>query len=103
MIQLVQSKKKDKRKITFKDELLRRNSLKVSCQEKEQPATKKCQEPLGLGEHNLVIEMEVSESASENENYPSYIEQLIRYLTEQNKNIKGLRVTVWKKSMIKMI
>ncbi len=103
MIQLMQSKKKDNKKLVLKNAYKRGSSLETSFQENKQPVVKKFSKPRGLGKYNLNVEIEVSEPASANGNHSNYIERLIRHLTEQNKHIAGLSVTVWKKSVIKML
>jgi len=103
MIQLTQSKRKNNKKLVPKNSYTGGSSLKASLQEKERPVVKKFRKPQGLGEYNLNIEIEVSGPASANGHRSNYIQQLIRNVTEQNKHIPGLRVTVWEKSIIKML
>ncbi len=85
---MIQPKKKDYENIEFRDDEVGGNALKEAFQKAEQTVVKKFQEPRVLVECNFIIE--VSQSVATKGKHANYIEQLIRGMLEQNKNIKNI-------------
>ncbi|MGO9380126.1 MAG: hypothetical protein ACLPN1_13170 [Dissulfurispiraceae bacterium] len=85
---MIQPKKKDDENIAFRDDEAVGNALKEAFQKAEQPVVKKFQEPKVLVECNFIIE--VSQLVATKGKHANYVEQLIRSMLEQNKNIKNI-------------
>jgi hypothetical protein len=85
---MTQNKKKAVVNIGLQDEEMGANALKESFQKAELTAVKKFQEPKILVECDFIVE--VSQSVATDGKHANYIEQLIRGMLEQNKNIRNI-------------
>ena len=85
---MIQAKKKDNVNIVLRPEKVGAGALKAPSQKADQTVVRKFQEPRVLVECDFIVE--VSQSVASKGKHAGYIQQLLRGMLEQNKNIKNI-------------